>query len=111
MFVDRNDVHGLRAHFAGVVGALVHVACALNGRGWPGAKWPQWTLAGLEVAPERFADRLAAIDRMPPAAAATALCELVEQAYDLVAEHLPEADPDRLRAVFRFARRPWPAAA
>jgi hypothetical protein len=46
---------------------------------------------------------------MPPPAAAAALTNLVEEAYDRVAEHLPEVDVDRMRAIFRFARQPWPA--
>jgi len=109
MYVERGDVHGLRAHFAAVATALTHMVCALNGRWWPGGKWPRLVTAGLPIAPERLTTRLAAVDALAPPEAAAALSELVEETYDLVAEHLPEADPERLRTIFRFARTPWPA--
>ena len=108
MYVERSNPHGLRTHFGGVVSALTHMTCALNGRWWPGAKWPGWTLADVPISPPDLPDRLTQIDRLDPATAAASLAELVEQTYDLVAEHLPEADPERLRSVFRFARKPWP---
>ncbi len=108
MYVERGNPHGLRRHFGAVADALTHVACALNGRWWPGPKWPRWTLADLPVAPPDLADRLAGVDGLAPHAAAAALTELVEETYDLVATHLPEADAERLRAIFHFARDPWP---
>ena len=99
----------LRTHFAGTVTAVIHVLCTLNRRWWPGPKWPAWALADLPVAPPDAWQRMAAVDALPPDQAATELAALVEQVYDLVAEHLPEADPDTLRTIFRLARRPWPA--
>ncbi|HET8683699.1 MAG TPA: hypothetical protein VFM54_17800 [Micromonosporaceae bacterium] len=108
MYADRGDPHGLRTHFATVSTALAHIVCALNGRWWPGPKWPGWTLAGLAACPPRLRERLSEADALAPAAAAALLAGLVEDAYDLVAEHLPEAGAERLRAVFRFARAPWP---
>ncbi|NYH87995.1 hypothetical protein [Actinopolymorpha rutila] len=108
MFVERHNPHGLRRHFAGVVDALIHMTCALNGRWWPGPKWPGWTLAGLSIAAPNLSERLVALDQQDPPVAAAALGELVEETYDLVAVHLPEADQDRLRRIFHFARAPWP---
>ena len=108
MYIERGDPHGLRIHVAGVVTALTHVLCALNGRWWPGPKWPGWTLVGLPLAPPHVLPRIRALDALHPAEAAAELEALVEQAYDLVAAHLPEADPDRLREIFRFSRPPWP---
>lgn len=108
MYVDRGDPHGLRTHFAGVVTAITHVVCALNGRWWPGPKWPTRTLADLPTAPPRLAARLAEVDALPPERAAAALTGLVSETYDLVESHLPEVDTDRLRAIFAFGREPWP---
>ncbi|HZN18476.1 MAG TPA: hypothetical protein VFB84_09890 [Micromonosporaceae bacterium] len=108
MYADRGDPHGLRTHFAAVSTALAHIMCALNGRWWPGPKWPGWTLAGLAICPPRLRERLSEADALAPAAAAALLAGLVEDAYDLVDEHLPEAGADRLRTVFRFTRAPWP---
>lgn len=108
MYVERGNRHGLRIHWAGVAAALTHIACALNGRWWPGTKWPAWTLSDLPITPTRLAERLAGVDDLLPADAAKALAALVEETYDLVETHLPEADPDRLRAIFHFTRSPWP---
>jgi hypothetical protein len=109
MYVDRHNPYGLRTHFAGVVTAVTHVACALSGRYWPGPKWPSRTLAGLSVAPVDVEERLSAIDAMAPDGAAAALTDLVEETYDLVQLRAPEVDVDRLREIFRFGRAPWPA--
>jgi hypothetical protein len=84
------------------------MVCALNGRWWPGAKWLRRVMADLPIAPAGLTSRLVEVDRIPPPEAAAALARLVEETYDLVAEHLPEADADRLRAIFRFGRAPWP---
>jgi len=110
MYVDRQDPHGLRRHFAGVATALTHMACALSGRFWPGSKWPTRTLADLPVAPVDLAERLRAVDAMEPEAAAAALTDLVEESYDLVELRAPDVDVDRLREIFRLARTPWPPA-
>lgn len=108
MYVDRDDPHGLRRHFAGVATALTHMACALSGRFWPGPKWPTRTLADLPIAPVDLAERLRAVDAMEPEAAAAALTDLVEESYDLVELRAPDVDVDRLREIFRLARAPWP---
>jgi hypothetical protein len=108
MYVERNNPHGLRAHFAGVATALTHMACALSGRFWPGPKWPMRTLAGLPVAPVDLAERLVVVDKLPPAEAATVLSDLVEETYDLVEVRRPDVDVERLREIFRFGRLPWP---
>jgi hypothetical protein len=108
MYVDREDPHGLRRHFAGVATALTHMACALSGRFWPGLKWPTRTLADLPVSPVDLDERLRAVDGMAPEAAAAALTDLVEESYDLVELRAPDVDVDRLREIFRFDRTPWP---
>lgn len=108
MYLERKDIHGLRGHFAAVTSALTHVLCALNRRWWPGGRWQPRVLADLPIAPSLPVTRLAEVDQLPPAEGAARLARLVEETYDLVAEHLPEVDIDRLRAIFRFARAPWP---
>jgi hypothetical protein len=107
MYAERQDGLQLRAHFAGVAERVVHVACALSGVWWPGTKRLPQTAAGLAVAPAGLAGRLRAVSHLSPPAAAAALTALVEESYELIALHLPEVDTERLRAIFRFARRPW----
>ena len=106
MYLERGNPHGLRRHFAAVVDAIVHIVHALNGRWWAGSKWP--VPGDLRIAPPSLAARLAAADRQPPDLAAGTLAELVGECYDLVAAHLREVDVRRLRAIFGFAREPWP---
>ena len=108
MYLERQDIHGLRRHFASVTSALTHILCALNQRWWPGSKWQPRVLADLPIAPSLPITRLAEVDQLPPADGAARLAQLVEETYDLVAVHLPEVDIDRLRSIFRFARAPWP---
>jgi len=110
MYVERNDPHGLRTHFAGVAGAVAQISCALSGRFWPGSKRPTRTLCGLPVAPVDIVERLAAVDTMPAADAANELTDLVDEAYDLVELRQPAVDVDRLREIFQFGRTPWPPA-
>jgi hypothetical protein len=109
MYAGRADMLGLRAHFADVAGRLGHVLLALNGRWWPGPKWLGRSLAGLPVAPAGLADGLRLGASAPADQAAAVLSGLVEATYELVGTHLPEADADRLREIFRFSRRPLDA--
>ncbi len=108
-FVQRGDAHGLRRHFAGVAGALVHIACALNGRWWPGTKWPTWAIGDLEICPPGLAKRLHDVAPQDAEPAAQSLQSLAEETYDLVEARLPEVDVARLRRILRFTREPWPA--
>lgn len=110
MYRDRGNPHGLRTHFAMVTAAIIHLLCALNGRWWPGPKWPDWVLADLPIAPPGIVQRLTGLDQLAPAEAAAEPATLVDDCYTLVETHLPDADPVRLREIFRFARQPWPVA-
>ncbi|WP_018347813.1 DUF4037 domain-containing protein [Longispora albida] len=108
MYLERDDPHGLRAHFASVARAVIHMLCGLNRRYWPGPKWPNRTLAGLTITPHRAADRLNRAATARPAEAAALLSELVTETHGLIAVHLPAADPARLHEIFTFTREPWP---
>lgn len=108
-FVQRCDAHGLRRHFAGVAAALVHIVCALNGRWWPGTKWPTWAISDLEICPPGLAERLYDVAHQDAEPAAQSLSSLAEETYDLVEAQLPEVDVARLRSILRFTRQPWPS--
>jgi hypothetical protein len=107
MYLERDEPLRLQTHFADVAERVVQVGCALSGVWWPGAKRMAGTAARLPVAPPDLAARLRRIPAEAPAVAAASLETLVEESYELVAQHLPEVDVGRLRAVFRFAREPW----
>jgi hypothetical protein len=108
MYLDRGEPYGLSAHFAAVAGAVVQMACAINGRYWPGAKWARHTLASLERVPDHAVQRLSTVDTIAPASVAAELAGLVEESYDLVETYLDGVDVARLRRIFRFGREPWP---
>lgn len=107
MYVERGNLLQLGAHFADVALRVVHVACALSGVWWPGAKWLPRLAGQLPVAPADLANRLQRIPLAPPTEAAATLEALVDETYDLVEMHLPEVDVARLRAIFHFARHPY----
>ncbi|HEX2187178.1 MAG TPA: hypothetical protein VHN78_16925 [Chloroflexota bacterium] len=110
MYVERGNLLQLQLHFGDVATRVVHVACALSGVWWPGPKRLLQTAARLPLGPQDLAARLRRVPHQTPQAAAATLTALVEESYDLVTQHLPEVDAERLRAIFRFARRPWPPA-
>jgi hypothetical protein len=107
MYVERDNMLELSAHFADVAIRVVQVACALSGVWWPGAKWLPSLAAQLPVAPADLDKRLRRIPHESPTDAAAILAALVAETYDLVELHLPEVDVARLRAIFHFARRPY----
>ena len=109
MYVERSNPHGLAAHFAEVAQRIEHTLCALNRRWWPCQKWPNRTMADLPLAPPDVAARLRNAATAPPATAAAELAAIVEHTYDLLEQHLPEANPTRMREIFHLARAPWPA--
>jgi hypothetical protein len=104
MFVDRGNLAALATHFAAVETAVTRVLFALNRTWWIGPKWAPRLAREMLVRP---AD-LEPIEYANPSTAAARLTDRVEATYDLVAERLPDVDVERLRRIFRFARRPWP---
>jgi hypothetical protein len=84
---------------------------ALNGRWWPGRKWPMHQFEPFEVAPADLSQRLQALPSLEAALAARELRNMVERTYELVGAHLEGVDVDRLRRIFRFSRQPPPGGA
>ena len=107
MYAERDEPLRLQVHFAEVAEHIVHVGCALSGMWWPGAKRPAGTAARLTVAPPDLAARLRHAAVAPAPDAAALLESLVEESYDLVAQHIPEVDVTRLREIFRFVSNAW----
>jgi predicted nucleotidyltransferase len=109
MLVERDNPLLIAREFMRVSSQLLNVLHALNGRycGHASAFKRLDTLEReLAVAPSGLAARIRSVFRLPVPEGAAALRALVEETYDLVELHLPEADADQLRALFRSDRRP-----
>ena len=87
--------------------SLLRMLLALNRVFFFGLGWQDEVLARLALAPADFAARYQALWSLGPAEQAEALRRLIEESYDLVEIHLPEANVAWLRDVFRYQRRFW----
>jgi hypothetical protein len=106
MLAERGELLALRRHYAETAERLSHLLFAVNRRWWPGRKWLLWELANLPHLPAGTIDGLQEAAAAPAAQAAVILSDLVEEAYDLASQLLPDLDVTRLRQIFRFRREP-----
>lgn len=106
MYVDRDNPILRASAAADVVGRLYATLLALNERYGPGLKSPDGLSQRFAIAPASFAERARRSMRVEPAEQAAILAALVDETYDLVEEHVPSVDVERLRRIFRFARTP-----
>lgn len=91
---------------------IVHMLLAANRRFFDGLKWIDSTLSNLAVAPPNVAERFQhASTRANDPAAIDDVRLLVEETYDIVADHVPDIDVSRLREIFRWERPLWDTAA
>jgi hypothetical protein len=106
MFAERGDLLALHGHYAEAAERLSHLLFAVNRRWWPGRKWLLRELASLDHLPANVIDGLQLAGSAPAPEAAAVLSELIEAAYDLAEQLLPDLDVALLRQIFRFRRDP-----
>jgi hypothetical protein len=63
--------------------------------------------ADLQIAPRDLLDRVRASYPLRLGTSRETLTGLVEETYDLIEEHLPQIDVERLRGFLRYERPPW----
>ena len=85
---------------------VLHALLAVNRQYYGGFKSLDAVAARLSLTPPSLLPRLRTANAGLPADAEELLRQLVEETYDLVERHVPGADVDRLRAVFRYRRQP-----
>jgi predicted nucleotidyltransferase len=98
MLVARDDVLALHVLLGRVGQALVAIGLALN-RTYAvsdNGKWAMRQVAGLAVAPDRFAERLRWMLQAEPRVAVAEAGELVAEMIDLVRMHAPEVAVDQV---------------
>lgn len=108
MWLDRGPNHlMLTQSFNQIIEKLLHILLALNGVYYFGFKWIDIILNQLTLAPPNFGPRLKVIHTNSLAQAAQDLAALVEETYDLIEQHHPDIDINRLRSIFRYQRPVW----
>lgn len=108
MFVARgNNAMELAAHWTAILHHVIHLIVALNRIYFSGYKWLDDLLARAPIAPVNLADRLRSVYALPPAEAALVVQAIVEETFDLIAQHVPAANVARFRQIFAFARPQW----
>ena len=90
---------------------LLHVLLGLNRVYYSGFKSLEAVAPDLLVAPRDLLERVRASYPLRPGASRQILTGLVEDTHDLIEEHLPEVDTDRLRTILRYERPLWDAPA
>lgn len=86
---------------------VLHALLAVNRVYWYGFKSLESLASRLPLAPTGFLTRLRSAYTADPDALEPLLADLVEDTYDLVEAHVPGADVERLRTLFRYRRPLW----
>ncbi len=86
---------------------LLHTLLGLNRVYYSGFKSLEPVVADLAIAPADLLERIRASYPLAPGSSRRTLTALVEETHDLVEEHLPEIDVERLREILRYERPLW----
>lgn len=108
MFLHRNtNLMLLYQSFSQVQQKVLHVLLGVNHVYYFGFKWLDVVVERLPIAPVDLSFRLKQAYQVEPAEGARLLVTLVEETYDVVEQHIPGVNVDRLRRIFRYLRPPW----
>jgi hypothetical protein len=86
---------------------LLQTLLGLNRVYFSGFKSLEAVTAELDLAPRDLLVRMRASYPLRPGASKAGLTQLVEETYDLIEEHLPEIEVERLRGFLRYERPLW----
>lgn len=108
MFLHRNqNLTLLYQSFSQIQQHMLHVLLGLNRAYYFGFKWLDVLVDRLPIAPADLANRLRRPYQTEPAEGVQVVAALVEDTYDLIEQHLPGVDVERLRRIFRYRRPAW----
>jgi Nucleotidyltransferase domain len=107
MFRERRNPVLAASATAEVHERVLHALLAVNRVYFYGFKSLDSVTRRLEVAPADLLSRIRQTYTVAAVDAERMLAELVEETYDLVAEHVPGVDVERLRRIFRYRRPLW----
>jgi hypothetical protein len=105
--LDRSNPGFVYRIFTDVERKLLYVLLGLNRVYYFGFKWLDPIVEQCRIAPADLAARLRRVYQVDPAEGGRQLAAMVEETYDLVAEHLPAVDVAWFRRVFRYRRPAW----
>jgi hypothetical protein len=105
MFRERGNALRVAETITDVVQRILHALLAVNRVYWYGFKSLESLERRLTIAPRNLSAGIRAAYESRDAE--PLLADLAEETYDLVEEHVPNADVDRLRAVLRYRRALW----
>lgn len=86
---------------------LLHVLLGLNRVYYFGFKWLDVVVDRLDIKPDNLLERLQQPYQVSPDEGAKQIIALVDEVFDLVEHHLPDANTDRLRSIFHYKRPTW----
>src|SRR5205823_2201990 len=92
--------------FVDVSKTLLHILLALNHTYYSGFKWTHILVSNMRIAPPDLGPRLRHVFQAEHRVAIAELRTLVEDTYDLIEQHMPEINVERLRYLFRYSRQP-----
>ena len=110
---ERHEVLVLYDSFCTAQKQLLLVLLGLNRLYYPGWRWMDRLMEGLQVTPPNLSPRfkqLFAIVSIDPLASVYLLHDLIEETFRLVETHLGEVDTHAARERFRGQRRAWEQA-
>jgi hypothetical protein len=107
MFRERRNPVLAASATAEVHECVLHALLAVNRVYFFGFKSLESVTRRLEVAPPDLLERIRQTYTVAAVDAERMLAELVEETYDLVAQHVPAVDVERLRRIFWYRRPLW----
>lgn len=96
--------------YAQVQQKILHVLLGLNHVFYFGFKWLDVVIGRLSISPPQLIERFQQVYQGEPSQGAHILTALVDETYDLIAEHHPEINVQRLRQIFHYERPVWAKA-
>jgi hypothetical protein len=107
MYRERDNPMRLAEAVVDVHTRVLHALLAVNRVYWYGFKSLESVTRRLALAPDALLPRLRLAYTAEPDASEQLLSDLGEETYDLVEAHVPGADVERLRTLFRYRRPLW----
>jgi hypothetical protein len=107
MYRERDNPMRIAEAIVDVHQRVLHALLAVNRVYWYGFKSLESVARRLALAPDALVSRLRGAYTAEPDELEPLLSDLVEETYDLVEAHVPGADVERLRTLFRYRRPLW----
>ncbi len=105
----RNEIPLLYENHCAIVRWLLNLLFGLNRIYHPGFKWTRYWVDKMSIKPSSFFERLERVFQSSAVNGTYELRRLVEETFDLVETHLPQADLEQQRKTFKQLYPRWKA--